>query len=173
MPLVNGRQIVIPRFQEDEPLSALKLNAICDSLSKILNGSGLNNQVDNDPIAPIVQQFKLVGFASYYLLCHYWDGTNEGTDSIYVALPNKLRPSTWDGKTISGITYASTGLQTLTATRTSDSAVENWQIVLPYVINDIFYAVSNIRGGSGVVDGLGNAIRWVDMNTDARAWAKV
>jgi hypothetical protein len=157
-----------------EPITAAKLNDMSRAIQTGLQGANDARQIAYGNVAGAsIQQCKLAGFGSYYLRCHTWDGTNEGTDNFYVALPSKLRPSTWDGQTISGISYVSTGLQTLTATRTSDSSVENWQIVLPYSIGDILYVMANIRGGSGVVDGLGNAIKYVDMNTDARAWAKV
>src|SRR5204863_5266904 len=46
--------------------------------------------------------FKLSSLTSDYLVCHTWDGTNEGSEDIPIAKPPKLRCSI-DSETIDSV----------------------------------------------------------------------
>ncbi len=166
----TGRQIKLPTFAKGSMLQGQDLRDLADAVRAILTGSGNDFQNIPNPIAPITQQYNITSIADEYLVCSAWDGTNLGTQDVKIAKPFLLRKSTWDGYTDSnGVTYTVTGTQTLTAMDTSGN-VENWKITFDYQVDDLITAVANVRGG---YDSDSDDIRWIDLNTDARAWAKV
>jgi len=85
---------------------------------------------------------------------------------FYVAKPYLLRRSlaSWNG-----ITFAYSSNFEREATDGVDT--EDQVIVPAYVPDDILYIVRPY-GGTGTVDDGGNAIVWLDLNVDGRAWAK-
>lgn len=83
---------------------------------------------------------------------------------VTVAKPYHLRRSTFDGETVGGITYSYTGDQTRDAT---DGVLSEAHEVVPA------YAV-----GEGILvaetpDGNGTGAGYMDVNSDARAWAQI
>ncbi|HOJ76396.1 MAG TPA: hypothetical protein PLL65_20955 [Phycisphaerae bacterium] len=99
-----------------------------------------------------------------HLVCRTWNGTTEGTTDITVAKPYLLREST----TRTGYTYNYTGDQARTSTKTSDSSTEDQVIVPEFVLNDQIWAIST---DTGVTVGT-TPVKYLDLNVDARAWAK-
>ncbi len=120
-----------------------------------------------------IYQLILVEEFGDYLECNTWDGTNQGTQSILIAKPPLIQASYLDGFNDGTYTYASTGVNTMTVTKISDSTTEDWQITLDYVVGDFIYAVGGIRGGIDQVDADGNDLDFIDLNLDGRTWAKV
>ena len=117
-----------------------------------------------------------------YLLCRTWDGTKSGAERIPVARPYKLRKTPFDGETRDGISWVYVTSNKRTATRVSDQKTET-QVVTPVYRGfggdaaDTIYAVTGLDGGTDVVES-GNEenptkpVVWLDLNVDARAWAK-
>ena len=122
-----------------------------------------------------------------YLICVGWDGVTRHEEEVIVAKPSLLRRTPFDGETIYGIAYVYHTHTTRTATQGSETED---QIVIPRYRSN---------GGGGVMPGEtitamnvgGGAtgatfeeedpktekpvqvpIAWLDMNVDARAWAK-
>lgn len=124
---------------------------------------------------PIVvsRSFVIDNFNSFgdYLICRTWNGSDSGNVLIEVAKPYLLRRTPFHGQSRLGIAYQYTSPVTRTATR--DATTES-QVVNPSFANgDVIYAELPIGGGTGVIAESGKAIRWLDKNLDARAWAKV
>lgn len=110
-----------------------------------------------------------------------WTTTPVGADYIIVddgsgnqlkiAKPYLLRQTPFDGNTLDGLTYSYTdGTE-----RNVDDGTDNEnQIIVPsYTIktNGVIYAAKGISGGTGVtVDD--EDLTWLDINVDARAWAR-
>ena len=70
-----------------------------------------------------------------------------------------------------GVTFVHDSTIQRTASATGED--DETQVIVPaYVIGDIIVAMQNIVGGNGVKDRDGKALRWMDLNVDARAWAK-
>jgi hypothetical protein len=102
-----------------------------------------------------------------YIVCHAWDGTNEGTDAINVAKPWTLRH---DADNYANVTSLST---------TSASEVdvddggggedeETWVVTPSYQADDEIYALRT--RGTGV-EVSGTELGLVDLNHAGRAWA--
>jgi len=84
--------------------------------------------------------------------------------SVVVAKPYYLRRSTFHGLTVSGITYTYSSSQTRTATDGTNS--ESQQVVPAYAVGDgILYVETP--------DGNGTSTTYMEVNADARAWAKI
>lgn len=114
-----------------------------------------------------VRQFRVKSVQDDYLICHAWNGTDEAGANINVAKPWCLRKN---GQRFSGFTYTFTGAQSRTVKRDSDGVTENQVIVPTYYPDDVIYAVIPL-GGTGV-EVAGQAVRWVDLNTDGRAYSQ-
>jgi hypothetical protein len=122
-----------------------------------------------DPVSsedPAIPLFKYVSGGGDYIVCHYWDGTTEGTDLYYIAKPWLLRRTPFDGLARNGITYTY-----LTDVRrfANDGVESEYQVVVPsWVSGDV---ISARRGYvANVVDAAGLAIFWL-ADCD-RAWAQ-
>lgn len=85
--------------------------------------------------------------------------------TVNVAKPPRLRKSETSRNSITFSGYSTDG-QSRTATNTS-SETESQTVVTPYLVDDEILAQRVFN--TGVTD----ATEWVDLNVDARAWAKV
>lgn len=168
-PLVNARQINLPSFFEGQELSASQMQMLADCLRLIATGSGQNKQVVNAPTVPLIQQFVIRDEASDYLICNTWNGRTQGSQDFFVAKPFLLRQSTFDGTDDGTFSYAFTGVDAMTVTKTEDDTTEDWEVTMDYEIGDIIYGLAVIRGGIDIE----TSVDYIDLNTDGRGWAKV
>ncbi len=134
-----------------------------------------------------ITQFRIKDWeASDWLICRTWDGKTEGTNDVYVAKAYYLRADVFDGasidivveslddmdslqvetRTLSYLYYSSTFR---TVTDVGDSSTEN-QIVIPRFLEDD--TILAVPSTDLTVVREGQALHWVDLNCDARAWMK-
>ncbi len=107
-----------------------------------------------------------------YLSCTATNDPDDDTE-ILVAKPWKLRRTPWDGQvfTVEGSQLEFTYTSSTARTVSDGTESENQVITEPYIEEvDWIFAVS---AETDVEDGSGNSIRLQELNTDARAWAKV
>jgi len=126
-----------------------------------------------------VQQYKLTAIFDDYIEGKTWDGTNLGTTAVKIAKPWRLRKTGWHGVAVTynfngtnfviSYTYLATpGFRT--ASRAATSTTENQAIIPVYSVNDIIYATEP-EGGT-LVTVASTALTWLDLNVDAREWAR-
>lgn len=137
----------------DQPRQAI--NLLVDSMSRPQSRQFVG--------ASQIAQFRIVTVAGDYLNAVRVLGGEEATQTARVAKPSLLRNSV---SSRAGATYSYTGVDERTATVGSDT--ENQVIVPSYRANDYIFATSVPLGGTGV----DAAPEWLDLNVDARAWAK-
>jgi hypothetical protein len=97
--------------------------------------------------------------------------------NFFVAKPYQLQQTPWNGKqvTLNGqlisFNYTGIGTRTVTSVNTTPIISEMQVIVPDYMPGDVIFAV---RVPTGYMDfNLNVPIAWMDINTAARAWAKV
>lgn len=126
-----------------------------------------------------IQQYKITAIADDYIEAKTWDGTTLGDVAVQVAKPWRLRKTDWNGATVTynfngtiftiQYTYLATpGFRT--AVRPSTGVTENQAIIPLYSVNDIIYATE--PDGGTLVTVNSTALTWLDLNVDARAWAR-
>ena len=135
------------------------------------------HQVNPDSVsnAPEIRRFKIAEIKPDYMQCTQWDGVKDGPVT-YVAKPFLLRASvksrSFSGGIIAFSAVTSNGGQRLATL----GAVAETQVIVPeYVVGDEIIAVRNVKGKTGVTRPEAGEVKeviWLDMNTDARAWAK-
>jgi len=163
----------IPLWTVGQVITAEALNAPIGKLNEILSGVKPAVQVESAPgVSAVVAQVQLTTLARDLNMCKMFvNGVASGAE-FPVAKPRALR-HLGDTTTVNGITYTRVSAQKRTATRGSDSET---QVVTPtYFVGAVFYAVGNIENGPiKALDSNGVLIdcEWVDLNTDAREWAK-
>lgn len=148
-----------------------------------LRDTPLRLSIDGDlslpPLGNDVYRFRLKAVYDDYLECKQLDGTTEVGSIVKVAKPYHLRRTPFHNKTINGITYTYTGVQSRTKTRDSPSETENQVIVPAYQEAVTGYGGDEIyackpSGGTGVKIGWEDEdVIWLDINNAGRAWAKV
>lgn len=120
------------------------------------------------PIAIRRAEILTVGLG--YLLCRDPDiGQGESArQRFYVAMPSLLRATSHDE-----VTFVYTDGNTRTASKEGET--DETHVLTPrYVVGDMIMAASPVAFGtglSGIVD-QNTEVEWVDLNLDARAWAK-
>jgi len=156
---------LLGRYRAGKPIPARFLNAVTARAERAAK------EADWKTIAyrPLgrgakVTRFRYKSMSGDYLVCRTWDGTTEGDTDVKVAKPYLLREST----TRTGYTYNYTGDQARTSTKTSDGSTEDQVIVPAYVEDDEIWAT---KADTGVTVG-GVDVTYIDLNLDARAWAK-
>ncbi len=166
----DSRRVAIHTFERGEFITAQKLNTIVRAIKTIQGGVRPARQISSPLQQCEVWQMKIIeNSANDYLSCQAWDGSNQDAQVIKVAKPYLVQGSIWDGFTISGYSFAVTGVDAMTVTRISDSSTEDWLVTMDYVVGDIIYAVTSVRGG---VD-CATKVDYIDLNIDGRGWAKV
>ena len=114
-------------------------------------------------------RMEVVSESDDHIVCKYIgiDGVAYASD-INVAKPYLLRRTPFDGVARAGITYTYTASNTRTA---SDGVDQETQVIVPsYAAGEPVF-ISSVQPHTGVVLSDVN-LRLVDMNIDARAWAK-
>lgn len=147
-----------------------------------LNAPALNEQVDKvnrlveHPLCKQVfavgtgriRRFEVSSETDDYLVCTEAGDTSSAPTYIRVAKPYMLQRTPFDGKTRDGISYVYDSESERTAI--DEAYEEEDQVIVPsYVPGDYVLAAFSPSGGTGVAD----APMWIDLNVDARAWAKV
>lgn len=163
----------IARVAKGERIFANGQNRVIEAVNRLSRGVAPPQQVfsgDKRPVPIGVRQFKLVSVQTDYLVCNEWDGTTQGDGEYKIALPWMLRQTPFDGQTRNGITYTYASASERTA---DDGSNTETQVIVPsYVAGDVIYGMKEIRGGTDTEDEAGDTVGWLDLNIDARAWAR-
>ena len=117
-----------------------------------------------------VTRYRLKGIEADRLACVTWDGTTEGTTTVYLAKPFKLREAVTT-ETIEGVRYNytyTTGPDSLNKYRIAKiqgqtAEYERCVVTPEWLLNDEIFAISGSTGISNTT--------LMDLNLDARAWA--
>lgn len=119
-----------------------------------------NNGAFYVPTRWAVHSAKIKSIGDNQLSVAFYDNRTETEYAEFlVELPYTLRRNTWDNQTIDGVTYNYSDLHERDAT---DGTNTETQVITPaYRVGDWIDIAWNIIDG-GV---------WIDLNTDARAWA--
>lgn len=140
-----------------ELLHHAKLNQLVDGLNRLSAAPPIPESLIIPSATLEIMALGITAIQADYLEC-----INAGEAAINVARPWLLRADTlsWNG-----FTYSKINAQTRVATLGADTET---QVVVPaYVVGDIIWAL-NVQDGTGVED----ALAWMDLNFDARAWAE-
>jgi len=119
-----------------------------------------------------IKQYMLKEVHGDYLMCHSWDGENEGETDIFVAKPFRLRREPFDQQTITFDDYAATFSYTDGTRRTATiDGIDEEQIIVPHYVPDldIIYAVNCDDLNIETIDE--EQVSLLDINADGRAWA--
>jgi hypothetical protein len=118
-------------------------------------------------------QYRYKSMEGDYYVCRAWNGTTEGSVDVYIAKPHILRKTGFNGTTYNGITYVySSNHVARTATVAATPALTETQMVIPpYVADDIIYATQ--PNATGVRTTANSPVTLLDLNVDARYWARV
>jgi len=117
------------------------------------------------------KRYSIQSIHDGYLTCRENNAGEIGETDVLVAMPYLLR--VLDGtRTIDGVDvdYEKVSSQKRTASIDSASYSETQVIVPRYLAEDDIYAIEP-EGGTGVTVSE-TALVWLDINSDARAWAK-
>jgi len=164
------KDLIVPeRWRRGEPVSARKLDKLSEAVRRGRPSPFTPLQVPGHSVGSPIMQARLVSVEDDTLQVVTWDGTSEGADEITVAKPFLLRRTPFDGETWNGVNYTYTSA----TARTGDDGTntEDQVVVPPYVADDLIYIV-RVLGGTDTVDGADAPVLWLDLNVDARAWAK-
>ncbi len=172
-PINNGKDIpyLLQRVRRGDDVSAREWNLITEAINR--SNTGINGPATvvggglSDNAKKPFRQVKIKIILTNHLSCVEFDGTDEG-DPISVAKPYQLRGSL---VAHNSVTY----VHDSTTQRTGSAAGEDdeIQVIVPaYVVDDIIIAFQNIVGGTSAKDLKGKTFKWMDLNVDARAWAK-
>lgn len=128
----------------------------------------------------VATQYKVTAIADDYIEAKTWDGTNLGSAAVKIAKPWRLRKTGWDGVTV---TYSFNGGSipiryaynaALPGYRSAFLVNQNQttsQAIIPvYSVGDIIYATEPEGGTFATVNGVD--LTWLDLNVDAREWAR-
>jgi len=169
--------IVKPKeWSVGEPLTARRLNEPVKVIRQLIRGVEPARQLKSSSRSTSVdvRQFRIKSIDLDFMICREWNGTAEGDADFIIAKPPLLRASvterTFGVLTATYSAVNSTGTQR-TATVGGDSET---QVVIPsYEVDDVVYAIRNVKGGTGATrEELGNdiAVDWLELN-QGRAWA--
>lgn len=154
------------RWRKGDKISARTLNQTVDRVIDLAGGAAAPADAKGAGAAGLIQQFEVKSVEADYLTCRTVTSAGVGTVDVLVAKPYLLRNAIVSRN---GITYSYASTQERTATKSPDTET---QVVVPvYVAGDRIFAARAVGGATGVKDGT-RPVRWLDMNIDARAWAK-
>lgn len=159
------------RWRKGDKISARTLNQTVDRVIDLTGGAAAPADAKGVGAAGLIQQFEVKSVEADYLTCRTVTSAGVGTVDVPVAKPYLLRNAIVS-RTVSGavITYTYTNTQERVATKTPDTET---QVVVPrYEATDRIFAARAVGGATGVKDANKNPVRWLDLNLDARAWAK-
>lgn len=113
-----------------------------------------------------------------HLVCRAWNGETEGDTDILIAKPYLLRRTPFDGESRNDIeyTYEEPDIHWERLAENVETKINQREIIiLPYVLDDILYAIDDITGGTSVeIPGEPDPIRItrLDSNSDGRAFGR-
>lgn len=165
----------ITRWRKGDKISAKRLNETVDRVTAISEGAAPPADARGVAQGPgAIQQFEIKEVKGDYVLCFAITSAGTGTGEIPIAKPYLLRQALISRN---GVTYTyqtvfegSTAIVERVATKTPDT--ETQRVVPQYVAGDRIFASKLINGGTGVTDIDAKPVRFIDLNLDARAWAK-
>jgi len=166
-------------------VDAVNENRLAPAPGYRIRGTGTGTTLDisipkvEAGIAASIQQYRITAIFDDYLEARTWNGTSQGS-AVKIAKPWRLRKTGWDGVTVTydfngtsvplRYAYSSVRPGYRTATHTTLLTVENQAIIPVYSLNDILYATEPTGGTLVTVAAV--ALTWLDLNVDARAWAR-
>lgn len=160
-------------WKPNQLIEARKLQQPVSALRRLGGLAGASQVFDPQRRILQTKQFKVVSLDTDVIICNTFDGVQQGTDDIKVAMPFLLRKTPFDGFSRDGISYVYKTFNSRTASRGSDE--EEQVIVDSYFLGDVIYATRGIFGGTAVyLDAPTNTIPivWLDDNRDGRYWAQ-
>jgi hypothetical protein len=162
-------------WRPGEPVDHRFLNQTNRAVESLRHGVNPPKQLSGKGAATGAAMFQLVSVHGDYVLAAEFDGVTAGTLSIPVAKPWLLRRTPFDGESRDGITYTYGGSASREGVDDDTSETETQLVVPSYVVGDVLFAIRTLRG-TGVtwspVAGVTDPVLWLDLNIDARAWAK-
>lgn len=168
----EARAVSLPLFSPNERATADDLNRLARGIRAPLRGVNAPRQalgLLSGGKVDVIQCIITANTNGNYITVQKWDGSNLG-EELLVSKPYLIQQATLDGTTdLNGVSYTFTGIDALTALDMGSLVSEDWIVTLPYVIGSLIYAIGNIVGG---IDNAEN-VDYIDLNIDARAWAKV
>lgn len=175
--MIRGSARTPKSWRRGQSFTAKHLDEPGAALRQIVRGVASPRQVNRSGAAraPEVRRFKIIDVKHDYLQCVFWNGVKEGRVA-YVAKPFLLRASALE-REFSGGTLEFSNITTSGGERTATlgATVENQVVVPEYFAGDEITAIRNVKGKTGVTReeaGETKDIEWLDLNLDARAWAK-
>lgn len=143
------KRTAIQPWKRGQPITARRLDEPRRAIEQLMAQGIGPRQVLLPGVAHRVAQMTITAIGGDTLTC----------GDVTVSKPPLLRNSV---SSRDGIDFTYTGTDQRTA---DDGATTEDQVVVPgYLVGDTIYAVSVPRGADG--------ISWLDLNVDARAWAK-
>lgn len=168
----------LPPYRPGELLKAKRLSNTNQAINRFISGTGPPQQrFGRGRTQPLrIGRFKIKDVRQNHLVCREWDGSSEGKLDIKIAKPFLLRAELTT-RVIGGteFTYTFTGSEAQEKVADDGSDTETQVVVPRYEFGDEIYAVKGPNRGTGVaitVSGVSTDVDWMDMNIDARAWAK-
>lgn len=165
---------MIDYVREISPLNGLGIQT-----NRTANGTTFNLK-PTEPADPgsVVRQYRLKEVFDDYLRCRSWNGTTEGGEDVFIALPWRLRRTPFDGQTLvftsDGETYSASYVYESPTKRTKTIAgVPEIQVILPQfqVDFDLIYAIEVVEP-LGITTEDDATITLLDINDDGRAWGR-
>lgn len=165
---------VFRRVDRGEKILARDHNMIVDGFNRLFSGVDAPTQGANqqDSVGNrLIARFLIEAIEGDYLEGILWDGftaPTSATPRIHVARPFLLRTSL---SSHGDVDFDYTDNVTRTASASGED--DETQVIVPsYEIDDQLIIMRGINGETGVITGAGSVAEWIDMNIDARAWAK-
>lgn len=159
----------LKHWRSGEPIPARDLDATNREIERISGGVETLRENVVGRLVPLgVTMFRYKSQGADHVVARQWDGATEASVDTLIAKPYALRNSITSR---GGITYSYT---TSVEREADDSSSTETQVVVPnYVTDDLIFAVRVPRGcGVSVGSMPAVALLWLDINVDARAWAK-
>lgn len=164
------------KVERGQKIFARDHNMVVDALNRLSTGIDGAKQSANfsDTVSErIIARFRIEAIEGDYLEGIFWDGFTEPdfgeiTPRIQVAKPFMLRTSL---ESHGDVTFTYT--DNVTRTASADGEDDETQVIVPsYEIDDELIIMRGINGETGVISETDSVVEWIDMNIDARAWAK-
>lgn len=149
-------------WRRGDPLEADKLDETRQFIlqREALASGGVQVRGTENALPIVLLRAAVFSVEADHLVCVRDDGGEGAT--LLVAKPYQLRNSI---ESRDGVTYTYTNTQERDG---DDGVTQETQVVTPsYVVDDIIFVVGPVTGGTGVAD----ALKWLDLNLDGRAWA--
>lgn len=162
MDIDRGTELA-PIFAAGDRLSAERFNTLSNAVNRGIRQVNQPRQ-KSDIRGLCAGQFQITSIEDDSLTCVPFNGTDTTGNYIDVMKPWLLRRTTLDGLSRSGVSYTYTDSSTRTATQ--GATTETHKITPDYLVGDTILAMACVQY-------LNEETLWVDLNNDAREWAKV